>query len=134
MDPETSFTVTADQRLLLLYLLHAETVAAVHAVVTAPNMNAPQKTTHIINQMDFVFSLRIRLWELDPDPVDELFIGDMQRQVLERILEGVEESNMTADMILLYRAHRRELLLKLSPAVGFLTSAEAAAPGALKFS
>lgn len=134
MDYETSFPLNADQRLLLLYLLHAETVASVHSTVTAPNLQPAQKTAHIINQMDFCWALRIALWSLNPEPVDELTINDTQRQVLERILEEVEEQNMTADMILLFRAHRRELLLKLGAGVGFLTSAEAAAPGALKFS
>lgn len=151
---ESLLTLTADERLVLLTLLQAETLGAVHAIVTAPQLSSLQKTTNIINQLDFCFQLRVSLWNCMPDDVEEplvtgadltlrpqapvrqgeIIITDVERQVLERLVETANEDNLTADVICTLRGVRRGLLLKLSSAFGFLTSTEAAAPGASKTS
>ena len=133
MNAQTTIALNADEQFLLLYLLHAETVATVHAVVTAAQLNPVQKTGNIINQMDFCFQLRTDLRNVKPEPLGDLQIGEAQREVLKRLVEGAQENIMTADQVLMLRQYRRDLLLKLGDSAGFLTSADAAVPGGLKF-
>lgn len=128
----TTITLNTEERVLLLTLLHAETLAAVHGIVDNQALNSVQKTHNIINQLDFCFQLRTALWNCNPDGGGQLALNDLARQVLERLVETAQEDHLTSDVVLILRRVRREILLKLSNYAGFMTSADAAAPGVLK--
>lgn len=149
---ESLISINSEERFVLLGLLHAETVGAVHAVVTAPHLTALQKTTNIIDELDFCFQLRSKLWDCLPTREEALLVGydlvlsrvppstgellltDTQRLVLGKLIETANEDNLATDVVCALRHCRRQLVLKLSGDVGLMASMEAASPGATKFS
>lgn len=156
--PKTLINVGYDEWVVLLALIQSETMGAVHAVVTAPQLTPVQKTQNIIQQLDFCFQMRTALWlsgcctnEFCRERIEnwqctecphcghpahpgDLILGDMARQIFEKLVDGANESLYTPDIVLLLRNHKRNMLLKFGTAAGLFMSAEAAAPGALKLS
>ncbi len=124
---QMTITLTDDERSVLFLLLHAETVSAVHAIVTA-HIPPPDKTNSIINQMDFAFQLRAVIWAATA-PNNQMTIGELPRQVLERLVEQAQEDLMATDVVLMYRQTKQNLLLKLNSGAGFISTLERATHG-----
>lgn len=117
-----TISINEEERNILLLLVHTESISAVHSIVTA-HMAPEAKTQAIISQMDFICQLRVLLWAAVA-PNNQITIGELPRQVLERLVEEAPEANMGSDVLLMFRRVKTGLLSKLDSGAGFMHSLE----------
>lgn len=103
----TYLNMTRDERDVLLGLLTEETAGAVHAIITAPQLDAKSKTFGIIKQLDWVFALRHSL-NCVPDQGGVIALTEFGRYYCDKMMAEASPERFPdpADRAKFYQVHR----------------------------
>jgi hypothetical protein len=105
------FHINGDERQLLWALLRHDTIDAVHAIVASVNSHG-DKTVKIINQMDFVFQLRMAIANT-PASGGGIWLDIMPQKYLTSMLHEAKAAILSLEDRALFYRFRDGLLLKL---------------------
>lgn len=114
--------VTSTQRQLLWTLIQFDTANTIYSLVVGEG-SATEKTTKIVNQLDFLFEIRVATAAM-PAQGGQLTLNELGRAYLSALLDGANEELLSPEIRAVFARDRDDLQMKLGDLKsGFLVRA-----------